>query len=73
MQVRKIGLLVEQPQDGAYYWVIHEDVRRDGRFELVQRADRAFATYAAALAQGYGVLQRLCGLTGLPAPTAARM
>lgn len=38
MQVRKIGLLVEQPRDGAYYWVIHEDVYRDGRFELVQKA-----------------------------------
>ena len=66
MQVRKIGLLVEQPRDGAYFWVIHEDVRRDGRFETVQKSERAFATYAAALAQGYGVLQRLCGLTGLP-------
>lgn len=73
MQVRKIGLLVEQPQDGAYYWVIHEDVYRNGRFELVQKADRAFATYAAALAQGYGVLQRLCGLTGLPARTSVSM
>ena len=69
MQVRKIGLLVEQPQDGTFYWVIHEDVRRDGRFEPVQKGDRPFATYAAALAQGYGVLQRLCGLTGLPART----
>ena len=67
MQVRKIGLLVEQPRDGAYYWVIQEDVCRDGRYEPMQKAERPFATYAAALAQGYGVLQRLCGLTGLPA------
>jgi len=70
MGVRKIGLLVEQPMDGAYFWVIHEDVRHDGRFEMLQRAERSFATYSAALAQGYGVLQRLCGLTGLPAYAA---
>ncbi|HJS03583.1 MAG TPA: hypothetical protein VJ832_08885 [Variovorax sp.] len=70
MDVRKIGLLVEQPFDGSYYWVIHEDVRHDGRFEALHRADRPFATYAAALAQGYGVMQRLCGLTGLPAYAA---
>jgi hypothetical protein len=50
--------------------VIHEDVRHDGRFEALHRADRPFATYAAALAQGYGVMQRLCGLTGLPAYAA---
>lgn len=70
MGVRKIGLLVEQPTDGSYFWVIHEDVRDDGRFEPLQRAERSFATYSAALAQGYGVLQRLCGLTGLPAYAA---
>jgi hypothetical protein len=70
MGVRKIGLLVEQPTDGSYFWVIHEDVRRDGRFEPLQRAERSFATYSAALAQGYGVLQRLCGLSGLPAYAA---
>jgi len=70
MGVRKIGLLVEQPTDGSYFWVIHEDVRLDGRFEALHRADRSFATYSAALAQGYGVLQRLCGLTGLPAYAA---
>jgi hypothetical protein len=74
MSVRKIGLAVEQPRDGSFYWVIHEDIRHDGRFEPLHRADRSFATYSAALAQGHGVLQRLCGLTGLPAfgarPTA---
>jgi hypothetical protein len=70
MDVRKIGLLVEQPVDGSYFWVIHEDVRHDGHYEPLQRAERSFATYSAALAQGYGVLQRLCGLTGLPAGAA---
>ena len=38
MDVRKIGLLVEQPFDGSYYWVIHEDVRHDGHFEPLHRA-----------------------------------
>jgi hypothetical protein len=70
MSVRKIGLLVEQPTDGTYYWIIHEDVRQDGCYEPLHRAERPFATYSAALAQGYGVLQRLCGLTGLPACAA---
>ena len=71
MDVRKIGLLVEQPADGRYIWIIHEDVRHDGRFEPLHRAERSFATYSAALAQGYSVLQRLCGLTGLPATAAS--
>ena len=70
MDVRKIGLLVEAPADGCYIWVIHEDVSHDGRFEPLHRAERAFATYSAALAQGYGVMQRLCGLTGMPAQAA---
>jgi len=70
MSMRKIGLLVEQPTDGSFYWVIHEDVRQDGRYQSLRRAERSFATYSAALAQGYGVMQRLCGLTGLPAYAA---
>ena len=70
MDVRKIGLVVEQPAAGCYIWIIHEDVSHDGHFEPLHRAERSFATYSAALAQGYGVLQRLCGLTGLPAYTS---
>ncbi|VWX60110.1 conserved hypothetical protein [Burkholderiales bacterium 8X] len=69
MDVRKIGLLVEQPSRGQFIWIIHEDVRNDGRFEPLHRAERSFATYSAALAQGHGVLQRLCGLTGVPIGT----
>ena len=70
MSMRKIGLLVEQPTDGSFFWVIHEDVRQDGRYQSLHRAERSFATYSAALAQGYGVMKRLCGLTGLPAYAA---
>jgi len=65
MSVRRIGLTVEQPRSGAYFWVIHEDKQQDGRYQRVDTAEHAYVTYAAALAEGYGVLQRMTGLHGL--------
>jgi hypothetical protein len=67
MNVRRIGLTVEQPRNGVYYWVLHEDVRQDGHYERIEAAERAYVTYAAALAEGYGMMQRMTGLHGLPA------
>ncbi|MBS0339427.1 MAG: hypothetical protein JSS56_02810 [Proteobacteria bacterium] len=58
---RRMGITVERPQDGSYYWVIHEDVHCDGRYETLERAPHACATYALALAEGYGMLQRING------------
>ena len=65
MSLRRIGLTVEQPRDGCYFWVLHEDVRLDGRYEKVETATQARCSYAEALADGYGVLQRLNGRDGL--------
>jgi hypothetical protein len=65
MSVRRIGLTVEQPRDGAYYWIIHEDVRCDGRYQKVESADHAAVSYAEALAEGYGMVQRMNGHEGL--------
>jgi len=61
MHVRRIGLTVEQPRMGDYFWVIHEDTQEDGRYQRVDAAERAYVTYAAALTEGYGVMQRMTG------------
>lgn len=59
--IRRMGITVERPHDGCYYWVIHEDARLDGRYETLERAPHACPTYAVALAEGYGMLQRING------------
>ena len=61
MSSRLMGFTVERPNDGAYYWVIHEDVQHDGHYETLERAPRASTTYAEALADGYWMLQRING------------
>ena len=58
---RRMVITVERPQDGSYYWVIHEDVERDGRYEMLERAPHACSSYALALAEGYCILQRING------------
>ena len=58
---RRMVITVERPNDGRYFWVIHEDVNRDGHYESLERAPRACATYALALAEGYGMVQRING------------
>ena len=58
---RRMVITVEQPRDGSYFWVIHEDVNRDGHYESLERAPRACPTYALALAEGYGMLQCING------------
>lgn len=58
---RRIGITVEQPQDGSYYWVIHEDVQCDGKYQKIERAEQACRSYSEALASGYGTLRRLNG------------
>lgn len=65
MSLRRIGLTVEQPRDGCYFWVLHEDVRLDGRYEKVETARQPHGSYTEALADGYGVLQRINGRDGL--------
>jgi hypothetical protein len=61
MAIRRMGLTVERPQDGRYFWVIHEDVECDGHYETLERAPRPCASYEEALADGYGMLQRING------------
>ena len=58
---RRMVITVERPQDGSYFWVIHEDVQCDGRYEMLERAPRACSSYALALAEGYCMLQRING------------
>ena len=72
MSLRRIGLTVEQPRDGCYFWVLHEDVRLDGRYAKVETAKQACGSYAEALADGDGVLQRLNGRDGLHRLRAAQ-
>jgi len=59
--IRRMGITVERPRDGCYFWVIHEDVHCDGHYETLERAPHACATYAVALAEGYAMLQRIHG------------
>jgi hypothetical protein len=65
MSHRRIGLTVEQPRDGCYFWVIHEDVGGDGHYQRVESASEARQSYAQALADGFGMLQRIQGHDGL--------
>ena len=58
---RRMGITVERPHDGCYYWVIHEDVHCDGHYETLERAPHANPAYAMALAEGYAMLQRING------------
>lgn len=58
---RRMVITVEQPLDRRYYWVIHEDVHCDGRYETLERAPHACPSYAVALAEGYAMLQRING------------
>lgn len=61
MSSRLMSITVERPHDGCYFWVIHEDVQHDGHYETLERAPRACNSYAEALADGYGMLQRING------------
>ena len=59
--LRSLALTVEEIPAGKFRWRILEAPQGTMRFESLTCADTFFADYDAALATGYGELQRLIG------------
>lgn len=63
-ELRRLALTVDEPAPGLYFWVVQEEDEEMGIYEPIESAEMPVATYHAALAAGYMVLQALCGPTG---------
>ncbi len=59
--LRSYALTVEESSPGEFKWRILENHGTRFVFESVRCSDMTFAAYDAALATGYGALQRLIG------------
>ena len=59
--LRSYALTVEEAGPGEFKWRILENHGTRFVFESVRCSDMTFAAYDAALATGYGELQRLIG------------
>ena len=59
--LRALSLIVEEVEPGEFRWRILERHGKALLFESVSYSDSNFAAYDAALATGYGELQRLVG------------
>ena len=59
--LRSLAQTVEETGPGDFRWRILEGCGNPPVFESVSCADRTFSAYDAALATGYGELQRLIG------------
>ena len=59
--LRSIALMVSEPEPGTYCWRLLESIGDPIVYEEIARSAVGFDAYDAALATGYGELQRLAG------------
>lgn len=59
--LRSLALTVEEPAPGAFRWRVLESQPPSHTFVSLACSEASFAAYDAALASGYGALQRLVG------------